>query len=177
LPKVDLFSERITAPVPLVYFELRPKFAVPFQKGVWEGRISVPGYTRVCLEFLKSGPARRSQSLAGGTAVKAGVAQLVEHDLAKVGVASSSLVSRSVVKKCEITHTFFICGSLSQANDGVPGTGVEPVQPLLAIPVSDRDVSTNQILLSYPGRELNPYSHYWPSRFLTGTCLPISLRM
>jgi hypothetical protein len=26
---------------------------------------------------------------------KAGVAQLVEHDLAKVGVASSSLVSRS----------------------------------------------------------------------------------
>ena len=28
---------------------------------------------------------------------KAGVAQLVEHDLAKVGVASSSLVSRSGV--------------------------------------------------------------------------------
>ena len=28
--------------------------------------------------------------------IKAGVAQLVEHDLAKVGVASSSLVSRSV---------------------------------------------------------------------------------
>ena len=28
-------------------------------------------------------------------AEKAGVAQLVEHDLAKVGVASSSLVSRS----------------------------------------------------------------------------------
>ena len=39
----------------------------------------------------------------------AGVAQLVEHDLAKVGVASSSLVSRSLVnrKKCEIgTRTF-----------------------------------------------------------------------
>ena len=30
--------------------------------------------------------------------VKAGVAQLVEHDLAKVGVASSSLVSRSRIK-------------------------------------------------------------------------------
>jgi hypothetical protein len=29
----------------------------------------------------------------------AGIAQLVEHDLAKVGVASSSLVSRSVMKK------------------------------------------------------------------------------
>ncbi len=28
-------------------------------------------------------------------AAKAGIAQLVEHDLAKVGVASSSLVSRS----------------------------------------------------------------------------------
>ena len=33
--------------------------------------------------------------------VKAGVAQLVEHDLAKVGVASSSLVSRSrIVNRC-----------------------------------------------------------------------------
>jgi hypothetical protein len=29
--------------------------------------------------------------------IKAGVAQLVEHDLAKVGVASSSLVSRSKI--------------------------------------------------------------------------------
>ncbi len=28
----------------------------------------------------------------------AGIAQLVEHDLAKVGVASSSLVSRSTIK-------------------------------------------------------------------------------
>ena len=30
---------------------------------------------------------------------KAGIAQLVEHDLAKVGVASSNLVSRSKLKK------------------------------------------------------------------------------
>ncbi|CAI8705552.1 hypothetical protein EMIT053CA3_100131 [Pseudomonas donghuensis] len=29
----------------------------------------------------------------------AGIAQLVEHDLAKVGVASSSLVSRSKIQK------------------------------------------------------------------------------
>ncbi len=29
--------------------------------------------------------------------IKAGIAQLVEHDLAKVGVASSSLVSRSIL--------------------------------------------------------------------------------
>jgi hypothetical protein len=32
-------------------------------------------------------------------AIHAGIAQLVEHDLAKVGVASSSLVSRSKSKK------------------------------------------------------------------------------
>ena len=34
--------------------------------------------------------------------VNAGIAQLVEHDLAKVGVASSSLVSRSIlnIKLC-----------------------------------------------------------------------------
>ena len=31
--------------------------------------------------------------------LNAGIAQLVEHDLAKVGVASSSLVSRSKLKK------------------------------------------------------------------------------
>ena len=31
--------------------------------------------------------------------LNAGIAQLVEHDLAKVGVASSSLVSRSKFKK------------------------------------------------------------------------------
>ena len=32
--------------------------------------------------------------------MNAGIAQLVEHDLAKVGVASSSLVSRSKIWKC-----------------------------------------------------------------------------
>ena len=31
--------------------------------------------------------------------LNAGIAQLVEHDLAKVGVASSSLVSRSKLEK------------------------------------------------------------------------------
>ena len=39
---------------------------------------------------------RAGSSPAPGTT--AGIAQLVEHDLAKVGVASSSLVSRSVTK-------------------------------------------------------------------------------
>ncbi len=35
-------------------------------------------------------------------ALFAGIAQLVEHDLAKVGVASSNLVSRSIFKWIEI---------------------------------------------------------------------------
>ena len=33
-------------------------------------------------------------------AFQAGIAQLVEHDLAKVGVASSNLVSRSIIVEC-----------------------------------------------------------------------------
>ena len=40
----------------------------------------------------------------------AGIAQLVEHDLAKVGVASSSLVSRS--------NSSFFCYSASEAKAG-----------------------------------------------------------
>ena len=38
----------------------------------------------------------------------AGIAQLVEHDLAKVGVASSSLVSRSSSKPYRISDTVFL---------------------------------------------------------------------
>jgi hypothetical protein len=41
---------------------------------------------------------------------QAGVAQLVEHDLAKVGVASSSLVSRSETEKVMphlLRHLFY----------------------------------------------------------------------
>ena len=38
----------------------------------------------------------------------AGVAQLVEHDLAKVGVAGSSLVSRSSFEEQIITSFFFL---------------------------------------------------------------------
>ncbi len=41
----------------------------------------------------------------------AGIAQLVEHDLAKVGVASSSLVSRS--KFYEVLQMIFRCGNSS----------------------------------------------------------------
>ena len=39
--------------------------------------------------------------------VNAGIAQLVEHDLAKVGVASSSLVSRSKLTIPRICGGFF----------------------------------------------------------------------
>ena len=43
--------------------------------------------------------------------LNAGIAQLVEHDLAKVGVASSSLVSRSKLEKpawCQSIAGFFM---------------------------------------------------------------------
>ena len=38
----------------------------------------------------------------------AGIAQLVEHDLAKVGVASSSLVSRSEKRKRDLPGPFLV---------------------------------------------------------------------
>ena len=42
----------------------------------------------------------------------AGIAQLVEHDLAKVGAASSSLVSRSAIKKApHAGRLFFDCAA------------------------------------------------------------------
>ena len=40
--------------------------------------------------------------------VNAGIAQLVEHDLAKVGVASSSLVSRSKFTIPRVCGDFFM---------------------------------------------------------------------
>ncbi len=45
-------------------------------------------------------------------APSAGIAQLVEHNLAKVGVASSSLVSRSRMLKARFLTKpgFFLCG-------------------------------------------------------------------
>ena len=49
---------------------------------------------------------RAGSSPAPGTIAR--IAQLVEHDLAKVGVASSSLVSRSFIKSLSyITKDFF----------------------------------------------------------------------
>src|SRR5690606_26780913 len=43
--------------------------------------------------------------LLEGKLVNAGIAQLVEHDLAKVGVASSSLVSRSSLHQLPVPGT------------------------------------------------------------------------
>ena len=64
------------------------KFAVPFG-----GRISKSGF---------------KDDFDGILTKYAGVAQLVEHHLAKVRVASSSLVSRSEMKKCEPISHFFL---------------------------------------------------------------------
>ena len=72
--------------VRIAYFAAVIKFAVPFGEN-WPKK----------LDFRR---------------MNAGVAQLVEHHLAKVRVASSSLVSRSVIKKCEVSPHFF---HLSQA--------------------------------------------------------------
>ena len=47
-----------------------------------------------CMRWLQAVDSK-SARLKGEFFVNAGIAQLVEHDLAKVGVASSSLVSRS----------------------------------------------------------------------------------
>ena len=54
--------------------------------------------------------------LASGNA---GVAQLVEHDLAKVGVAGSSPVSRSNKRGCDSNLFLF-----SQADPGSPEGGM-----------------------------------------------------
>ena len=51
-------------------------------------------------------------------AIQAGIAQLVEHDLAKVGVASSNLVSRSKYEKPEQCSGFFYGYYLAQVRGG-----------------------------------------------------------
>jgi hypothetical protein len=48
-----------------------------------------------------------TQASIFATICNAGIAQLVEHDLAKVGVASSSLVSRSIRKDPALRGLFF----------------------------------------------------------------------
>ncbi len=60
------------------------------------------------------------------------VAQLVEHDLAKVGVAGSSPVSRS--GNASTPEAFSISGYRKEPRGFlmvlVPGAGLEPAQPL-----------------------------------------------
>ena len=50
---------------------------------------------RIAGIFVKCAPLLRRATFAKRLNRYAGIAQLVEHDLAKVGVASSNLVSRS----------------------------------------------------------------------------------
>jgi hypothetical protein len=59
---------------------------------------------------------------------RAGIAQLVEHDLAKVGVASSSLVSRSKIFKPKPRHSevlFFEAGVAKLADVSSDGQVAE----------------------------------------------------
>ena len=50
-------------------------------------------------------PYRPAPGIGSFSSEIAGIAQLVEHDLAKVGVASSSLVSRSVAQVVKSVDT------------------------------------------------------------------------
>ena len=64
-----------------------------------EHRTSRAGLERGCAPAgaARSGPVHRRQRSVGGTRIPAGVAQLVERQPSKLNVASSSLVSRSVI--------------------------------------------------------------------------------
>ena len=70
-------------------------------EGAWESR-AVQRFYFLVRRKLKAGYNKKAFSLwlsafSAAKAAPAGIAQLVEHNLAKVGVASSSLVSRSTV--------------------------------------------------------------------------------
>ena len=63
-----------------------------------------------CIRFWAFSDDPRKKDLTNGL-VNAAIAQLVEHDLAKVGVASSSLVCRSILKiitKQLVTKTWLL---------------------------------------------------------------------
>ncbi len=67
--------------------QLRSSLVKPAKKVIGKQRLTV----LVNVSF----PAPKFESAFRARTTQAGIAQLVEHDLAKVGVASSSLVSRS----------------------------------------------------------------------------------
>ncbi len=75
-------------------------FGVRRNYTLWIGKLLLKGRITLNLQIWESG--LTLQSLLRIRAFKAGVAQLVEHDLAKVGVASSSLVSRSTLDDLRI---------------------------------------------------------------------------
>ena len=55
-------------------------------------------------------PIRLVESVLGLPGDFAGIAQLVEHNLAKVGVAGSSPVSRLALRYCEVAGRCFLGG-------------------------------------------------------------------
>ena len=72
---------------------------------------------------------------------KAGIAQLVEHNLAKVGVASSNLVSRSNILKASVMPRFFLGETVKWRGGRVvmqrTATPLTPVRFRPAPPITD----------------------------------------
>ncbi len=89
----------------IAYFLSVIKFAVPFGENGWKSR------------FFEGGPAQIAED-------DAGVAQLVEHHLAKVRVASSSLVSRSIKSVRFSLHFFCLVLDLGRSSGSYPGGGI-----------------------------------------------------
>ena len=71
----------------------------------------------------------------------AGIAQLVEHNLAKVGVASSNLVSRSKILKASVMPRFFLGETVKWRGGRVvmqrTATPLTPVRFRPAPPITD----------------------------------------
>ena len=64
---------------------------------------------------------------------------MVEHDLAKVGVASSNLVSRSIIIiNCEITHDARVAKLVDAGDLKSPGSNTVPVQVRPRAPLIDK---------------------------------------
>ncbi len=83
----------------------------------WATKKSKKTCKKVCkFKFLPyiCSPVQRESSLKRNFFAE--IAQLVEHDLAKVGVASSSLVFRSKTKQQSLWLLFLFCGRLERSD-------------------------------------------------------------
>ena len=70
-------------------------------------QIFIPGKRHLTFKSQNYFARKNSKSVYLRSFFKAGVAQLVEHDLAKVGVAGPSPVSRSVFKLLVVSYWLF----------------------------------------------------------------------